>query len=122
MTETRKQERLNTMSRNGAFGSPAPIRPQARVEAPPAKRKIARTSAGLRDALFDAIEKVSVGDITPGDAHAMANLANQICKTVHLEIEVARLRTEYPADAKLIVPSPLQLGVAEVSGDDSKVP
>lgn len=73
--------------------------------------KIERTSAGLRDALFDAIEKLRQGDIEAQDAKALAQLANQICNTVSLEIEVAKLRMEYPADTKLIVPSPLSLGV-----------
>lgn len=72
--------------------------------------KIGRTSAGLRDALFDAIEKVKSGDITAGDAQAIALLSSSICKTVQLEIEVAKLRTQYPADAKLVVPSALTLG------------
>lgn len=77
------------------------------------KVKIARTSAGLRDALFDAIERVRDGDMSPDDAKAISGLAQQICTSVELEIEVAKLRTEYPSDAKLIVPSALQLGPPE---------
>ena len=69
-----------------------------------------RTSAGLRDLLFNAIESVKNGDMDFQDAAAIAKLARGICETVHLEIEVAKLRMEYPSDAKLIVPSPLQLG------------
>ncbi len=78
--------------------------------------KIVRTSAGLRDALFDAIEKVRDGEMAHEDAKAISGLASQICNSVSLEIEVAKLRTEYPADAKLIIPSPLPLGPAEESG------
>lgn len=74
------------------------------------QKKIGRTSAGLRDALFDAIEMVRSGDMSSGDAQAIALLSGSICKTVQLEIEVAKLRTEYPADAKLIIPTPLTLG------------
>lgn len=74
--------------------------------------KIARTSAGLRDALFDAMERLRDGDMPPEDAKALAALSHQICSTVSLEIEVAKLRNEYPADAKLIVPSPLPLGIS----------
>lgn len=70
-----------------------------------------RTSAGLRDTLFDAIEKVKNGDMTCGDAQAIALLSRSICQTVQLEIEVAKLRSESPkGDAKLIVPAPLTLG------------
>lgn len=76
--------------------------------------KIVRTSAGLRDALFDAIEKLGTGDLDGAQAQAMATLAKQICNTVHLEIEVAKLRTEYPSDTPILVPSPLKLGVDDV--------
>lgn len=72
---------------------------------------IVRTSAGLRDALFDAMEKVSSGDMPPAEAQAVSVLARQICNTVHLEIEIARLRTEYPADTPVVVPNSIQLGV-----------
>lgn len=75
--------------------------------------RIQRTSAGLRDSLFDAIEKVRDGDLDADQAKAIGGLAQQICNTVSLEIDVAKLRTQYPADAKLVVPSPLQLGEAD---------
>lgn len=100
------------MSRNGAFGNSAPLRRATPAE-PLAKRKIERTSAGLRDALFDAMERVRDGDMMAEDAKAISGLASQICNTVQLEIEVAKLRTEYPADAKLILPAPLPLGSPE---------
>lgn len=80
---------------------------------PPANKKIGRTSAGLRDALFDAIEKVRDGDMMAEDAKAISGLAAQICNTVQLEISVAKLRTEYPADTKLLLPTALELGPAE---------
>lgn len=72
--------------------------------------KIERTSAGLREALFDAIENLRAGNIEASDGKAIASLSQQICNTVSLEIDVAKLRMQYPADAKLIVPSPLPLG------------
>ena len=75
--------------------------------------KIPRTSVGLRDALFDAIEKVRSGDMVSNDAMAISKLAHQICESVSLEIEVAKLRTNYPADMKLNLPASLALG-----GDD----
>lgn len=73
--------------------------------------KIERTSAGLRDALFDAIENLREGNIEAADGKAIAALSQQICNTVSLEIEVAKLRTQYPEGAKLVVPSPLPLGI-----------
>jgi hypothetical protein len=79
--------------------------------------KIERTSAGLRDALFDAIEKLRSGDIEAQDAKALAALSHQICATVSLEIEVAKLRTEYPADTKLSLPAALPLGIASTPAE-----
>lgn len=78
------------------------------------QKPIQKTSAGLRDILFDSIEKLRAGDMDAIDAKAVAALSQQICNTVSLEIEVAKLRTEYPADAKLIVPAALPLGTPEI--------
>lgn len=77
-------------------------------------KKIDRTSAGLREALFTSMDQLKVGDIEAGDAKAMAALAREIVNTVRLEIEVQKLRLEYPADAKMIVPTPLKLGQDDV--------
>jgi hypothetical protein len=74
------------------------------------RTKIDRTSGGLRDALFDALERLRDGDMEAGDAKAFAALAREIVGTVNLEIEVQKLRLEYPGDAKVMVPSPLPLG------------
>jgi hypothetical protein len=71
---------------------------------------IGRTSAGLRDALFDALQRVRDGEMAPEDAKAFAGLSKEIVSTVKLEIDVAKLRNEFPADAKLIIPAPLNLG------------
>jgi hypothetical protein len=73
-------------------------------------KKIGRNSADLRDALFDAIEKVRDGDMVAQDAIAIARLSHSICMSVQLEIEVAKLRTNYPSDTKMPVPVPLKLG------------
>lgn len=72
--------------------------------------EIARTSAGLREALFSAMEKLRDGDMMADDAKAFAGLAKEISNTVRLEIEVAKLRNQYPSDAKNIVPTSLTLG------------
>ncbi len=76
-------------------------------------KKVNRTSAGLRDTLFDAIERLNAGDIDAGQGAAIAKLAREICNSVHLEIEVAKLRTEFPADTPLTLPTPLQLGATQ---------
>lgn len=76
-------------------------------------KKIERTSAGLRDALFESMEQLRAGDIEAQDAKAMAALAREIVNTVHLEVEVARLKLQHPAETKKFVPAPLQLGVKD---------
>lgn len=84
------------------------------------RNKITRTSAGLRDALFDAMERLSSGDLDGEQAAAMAKVAKEICNTVRLEVEVTKLRSDFPADTPLVIPAPLQLGVPE--DDKPKLP
>ena len=74
---------------------------------------ITRTSAGLRDALFDAMERLRNGDMLAEDAMAMSKLASQVCSTVKLEIDVAKLRAQYPSDTKLVLPNSLALGLPD---------
>lgn len=68
-----------------------------------------RTSKGLRDLLFDTITKLRDGKCEVSEARAIAALAGQIVNTVNMEIAVAQLRRDYPADTKLICPPPLKL-------------
>ena len=51
---------------------------------------IARTSAGLRDALFDELDGLRDGSTNPGKANAVAKLADQIVNTVRMEMDVER--------------------------------
>lgn len=73
-------------------------------------KPVVRTSAGLRDALFDALDALRNGEIEPQEAKATAVVANQIVNTVQLEMDVHKMRREYPSDAKIILPVPLELG------------
>lgn len=75
-----------------------------KIEATP----IVRTSAGLRDAIFDEIDAIRSGTSNPTRANAVAKLATGIVETVRMELEVQRhLRNASPADA---LPTPA-LGV-----------
>jgi len=56
----------------------------------PASNPIQRTSAGLRDAIFDEIDAVRNGSSNPTRANAIAKLATGIVETVRMEIEVQR--------------------------------
>ena len=70
---------------------------------------VERSSSGLRDLLFDTIDRLRTGKVTVGEARAIAALAGQVVNTVHMEIAIANLRRDYPADTKLLVPPPLVL-------------
>ncbi len=50
-------------------------------------KKIIRTSAGLRDALFDELDRLRVGDSNPQMAQAVSKLSCQIINSVKAEIE-----------------------------------
>ena len=51
---------------------------------------IGRTSAGLRDAIFDEIDALRQGESNPTRANAVAKLANGIVETVRMEIDVQK--------------------------------
>lgn len=77
-----------------------------------------RTSAGLRDAIFDEIDAIRNGASNPTRANAVAKLATGIVETVRMELEVQRHLTRAtptsaePEDhaAKAVLGSPLALG------------
>lgn len=71
--------------------------------------KIIRTSAGLRDALFDELDALREGKTNPQRAHAMAKLAVQIIGTVRMEIEFQRHVASLPDAANAALTVPLQL-------------
>lgn len=75
---------------------------------------ISRTSAGLRDAIFDEIDAVRAGYSNPTRANAVAKLATGIVETVRMEIEVQKHLKGLPAeDRAKLAPSlgaPLALG------------
>ena len=77
---------------------------------------IVRTSAGLRDAIFDEIDAIRAGASNPTRANAVAKLATGVVETVRMEIEVQRHLRQHPAGAtNAAVPSlgiPLALGAA----------
>jgi hypothetical protein len=58
---------------------------------------IVRTSAGLRDAIFDEIDAIRGGTSNPTRANAVAKLATGIVETVRMEIEVQRHLRQSPA-------------------------
>lgn len=51
---------------------------------------VQRTSAGLRNALFDELDALRNGTGNPNRANAVAKLADQVIGTVKMELEVHR--------------------------------
>lgn len=75
--------------------------------------KIIRTSAGLRDAIFDEIDSIRNGSSNPSRANAVAKLATGIVETVRMEIEVQRhLRSHKATKEETLggLGTPLSLG------------
>jgi hypothetical protein len=77
---------------------------------------IVRTSAGLRDAVFDEIDALRSGASNPTRANAVAKLATCVVETVRMEVEVQRhLRHMPKGEAGMVAAAlgaPLALGAA----------
>lgn len=75
---------------------------------------IVRTSAGLRDAIFDEIDGIRNGSSNPTRANAVAKLAAGVVETVRMELEVQRhLRSHKQPDHAQVANAlgvPLALG------------
>ncbi len=73
---------------------------------------VARTSAGLREAMFDEMDRLRQGKTNATSANAMAKLAMTIVETVEMEINVAKALRDLPAQAeKMQLGAPVELGV-----------
>lgn len=75
---------------------------------------VTRTSAGLRDALFDELDRLRNGDTNATNANAVARLADQVIHTVQMELEVHKHLSKMPANADLEsqLPKPIMLSSA----------
>ena len=77
---------------------------------------VARTSAGLRDAIFDELDAIRNGNSNPTRANAVAKLASSIVETVRMEIEVSKHthamagKPEPQVTQNLPLGQPMQLG------------
>ena len=75
---------------------------------------VVRTTAGLRDALFDELDRLRNGDTDATSANAVARLADQISNTVIMELEVQKFLARQPDGPEITakLPQPLALGGA----------
>lgn len=73
---------------------------------------VIRTSAGLRDALFDELDRMRTGKTNATNANAVARLAGGIVETVHMELEVHKQMSKIPGEPteRVALPKPLDLG------------
>lgn len=78
--------------------------------------KIKRTSAGLKDALFEAIEALRSGDIDPNEAKQIAALSKEIVSVTRLEMDVFNYQMTMARDTDAPIPA-IELGVTENATD-----
>lgn len=77
--------------------------------------QVQRTSAGLRDAIFDELDALRNSRSNPTRANAVAKLVGSVVETVRMEVEVQRhlRQSQPPKDAEPVVGhSPLGSPVA----------
>jgi hypothetical protein len=67
----------------------------------PKATPVSRTSAGLRDAIFDEIDAIRSGESNPTRANAVAKLATGIVETVRMEIDVQKHLQKSAATPKI---------------------
>lgn len=60
--------------------------------------KVKRTTTGLREVLFDQIDGLISGKITPQQAKAVSGLASQLVSVTRLEMEASR----FISDARMM--------------------
>ncbi len=84
----------------------------AKKEIPEVLPPIKRTSAGLRDALFDEMDRMRQGKTSATNANAMAKLATTIVDSVQMEVAYRRFLNESPTGNIEIDTSMLLGGVA----------
>ena len=75
---------------------------------------IVRTSAGLRDALFDEIDSLRDGSSNAARARSVAMLANSVLQSVTAEIEYHKYVSDVSKGAAVA-----KLGVLELGGNIS---
>ena len=70
-----------------------------------------RTTVGLRDTLFDELDKLRSGDSTPQRASATARIASGIIQSARLEIDFQQ-RVQANGGKRVSGPAPVLLGKA----------
>ena len=74
------------------------------------KKKLTRTTQGLRDILFDEIEELRSGEGDPTKSMAVANLAKQIINVAKVELDFHRQIALQAQEGSAVKMGTLQLG------------
>lgn len=69
-----------------------------------------RTSEGLRDTLFDELDKLRAGESEPMRASAVAKLAVQIINSAMIEVHLGRTSFSLGSQAEALRVRPIALG------------
>lgn len=70
---------------------------------------IGRSTEGLREALFAAMERVSAGIMTASEANSFAKLASVINGTLKLELDARKLSLKMADSETSALPAPISL-------------
>jgi hypothetical protein len=82
--------------------------------------RVHRSSAGLREALFDEIDRIRNGETDAKKANAVARLAGEVVNTVHLEMEVQRHLASMPkGDEPKPLPRMQPVDLTNVGGNEA---
>lgn len=86
----------------------------SKKQVPQSQSPVSRTSAGLRDALFDEIDALRDGSSNAARARSVAMLANSVLQSVTAEIEYHKYVSDVSKGATVA-----KLGVLELGGSIS---
>lgn len=83
-----------------------------KTESTPQAPNVQRTSAGLREALFDELDNLRNGKTNPAKANSVAKLADGIIETVRMELDVHRALEKFPKGSAVppTLGAPIALG------------
>lgn len=71
--------------------------------------KVTRSSKGLRDMLFDELDRLRSGEVSPARVNVLAKTTAQILSTVRLEVDLMKSAISL-GRTKGISPEPIALG------------
>lgn len=88
-------------------------------EASNSPKPVERTSAGLRDAIFDEIDAIRDGTSNPTRANSVAKLAAGVVDTVRMEMEFQRHLRQVSEEGEDAQPARTEIGAPLALGRKS---